>query len=248
MKISTQSVCIILVSSSSLCVSQGGQLYEGRHRRTSWMGCSCPHLSHKTCQKCGKECKVKKHLWVKNVRSKLSARSKNVTKEPGKSKATKNSQDRAKSWWRPSRAWEARMECRWQGKVAPKSKSFQWGRQQTTNITKTSWRFFLANKKRREKWLRYLFKKNGSVIDITFISDIVPHMVMISTCNKSNSWCSKHIKRRWLCGDTVDTPKEGIGEHRKWECLKSVIGRGKAYLLRGYMDKEKSRQGQRRND
>ena len=32
-------------------------------------------------------------------------------------------------------------------------------------------------------------------------------------------------------GDTVDTPKEGIGQHRKRECLKSVIGRGKPYLL-----------------
>ena len=32
-------------------------------------------------------------------------------------------------------------------------------------------------------------------------------------------------------GDTVDTPKEGIGLHRKRECLKSVIGRGKEYLL-----------------
>ena len=32
-------------------------------------------------------------------------------------------------------------------------------------------------------------------------------------------------------GDTVDTQKEGIGQHRKGECLKSVISKGKAYLL-----------------
>ena len=32
-------------------------------------------------------------------------------------------------------------------------------------------------------------------------------------------------------GDTVDTPKQGIEQHRKRECLKSVIGKGKAYLL-----------------
>ena len=32
-------------------------------------------------------------------------------------------------------------------------------------------------------------------------------------------------------GDTVDTQKEGIGQHRKRECLKSVISKGKAYLL-----------------
>ena len=32
-------------------------------------------------------------------------------------------------------------------------------------------------------------------------------------------------------GDIVDTPKEGIEQHRKRECLKSLIGSGKAYLL-----------------
>ena len=39
-------------------------------------------------------------------------------------------------------------------------------------------------------------------------------------------------------GDTVDTPKEGTGQHRKQECLKSVIGRGKTYLSRGKWTKE----------
>ena len=29
-------------------------------------------------------------------------------------------------------------------------------------------------------------------------------------------------------GDTVDTPKEAIEQHRKRECLKSVISKGKA--------------------
>ena len=32
-------------------------------------------------------------------------------------------------------------------------------------------------------------------------------------------------------GDIVDTPKEGIEQHRKREWLKSVIDRGKTYLL-----------------
>ena len=32
-------------------------------------------------------------------------------------------------------------------------------------------------------------------------------------------------------GDIVDTPKEGIYQHRKRGCLKSAIGSGKAYLL-----------------
>ena len=31
-------------------------------------------------------------------------------------------------------------------------------------------------------------------------------------------------------GDTVDTPKEGIEQHRKRECLKGAISNGKAYL------------------
>ena len=40
-------------------------------------------------------------------------------------------------------------------------------------------------------------------------------------------------------GDTVDTPKEGIEQHRKRECLKSVISKGKAYLLGSKWTQEK---------
>ena len=36
------------------------------------------------------------------------------------------------------------------------------------------------------KMTKVPIKKNGSVVDITFISDIVPHMVAISACNKDN--------------------------------------------------------------
>ena len=32
-------------------------------------------------------------------------------------------------------------------------------------------------------------------------------------------------------GDVIDTPKEGIEQHKKQECLKSVIDKGKAHLL-----------------
>ena len=32
-------------------------------------------------------------------------------------------------------------------------------------------------------------------------------------------------------GDIVDTPNEGIEQHKKRECLKSVIDKGKAHLL-----------------
>ena len=100
-----------------------------------------------------------------------SARGKTVTKKPGKRKATESSQGRAQSWWRPSRAWEARVECRWQGKVARKCKNLQWGKTATTtNITRTSWWFFQAKfhrffkfpkniKRKVKKWLRHLFKK-----------------------------------------------------------------------------------------
>ena len=36
-----------------------------------------------------------------------------------------------------------------------------------------------------------------------------------------------------LFGDTVDTPKEGVEQHRKRECLKDAISKGKAYLPGG---------------
>ena len=32
-------------------------------------------------------------------------------------------------------------------------------------------------------------------------------------------------------GDVIDTPREGIERHKKWECLKSVIDKDKAHLL-----------------
>ena len=34
-----------------------------------------------------------------------------------------------------------------------------------------------------------------------------------------------------IFGDAIDTSKEGIEQHRKRECLKSGISKGKAYLL-----------------
>ena len=51
----------------------------------------------------------------------------------------------------------------------------------------------------------------------------------ISTLNKSNDWCCRYIKRCWLFGDIadVDTPKEGIEQHKKWEKLKSITEKGK---------------------
>ena len=40
-------------------------------------------------------------------------------------------------------------------------------------------------------------------------------------------------------GDTVNTPKEGIKQYRKRECLKSVVSKGKAYLLGSKWTQEK---------
>ena len=39
------------------------------------------------------------------------------------------------------------------------------------------------------------------------------------------------LKDNYFFGDIVDGPKEGIEQHRKRECLKSVIGKGKGNLL-----------------
>ena len=43
-------------------------------------------------------------------------------------------------------------------------------------------------------------KKNdySSAIDITFISNIVLHVVAISTFNKDNDWCGGQIKQWWV--------------------------------------------------
>ena len=35
-------------------------------------------------------------------------------------------------------------------------------------------------------------------------------------------------------GDIVDTPKEGIEQHKKWECLKSAIDKGKLMEIKGH--------------
>ena len=40
-------------------------------------------------------------------------------------------------------------------------------------------------------------------------------------------------------GDTVDTPKEDTEQHGKRECFKSVISKGKAYLLGSKWTQEK---------
>ena len=60
-----------------------------------------------------------------------------------KENAIKSSRGRAQSWWRPSWAWEARVECRWHGKVVWKSnedKTTKW--RSLTNENK--WRYTIS--------------------------------------------------------------------------------------------------------
>ena len=47
------------------------------------------------------------------------------------------------------------------------------------------------------------------------------------------------LKNGEFFGDTVDTPKEGIVQNKRRECLKSVIRKGKAYLLGSKWTQEK---------
>ena len=61
-----------------------------------------------------------------------------------KEKAIKSNWGRAQSWWRPSRASVARVECRLHGKVDWKRNEEQQQNEMTTNITKTSWKFSQA--------------------------------------------------------------------------------------------------------
>ena len=51
-------------------------------------------------------------------------------------------------------------------------------------------------------------------------------MLAISTFNKDNGWCWRHIKR-WVFNDVTDTPKEAIEQHKKREELKSIIDKGR---------------------
>ena len=53
MQLIDQYFCMYNMSSLRPWVSRKGELCEGRHRGGSWMGCSCPHLSHENVPKCG---------------------------------------------------------------------------------------------------------------------------------------------------------------------------------------------------
>ena len=70
------------------------------------------------------------------------------------------------------------------------------------------------------------------MIDITLIPGIVSHLVAIWTSTKGNGWYWKILNDDDFFGDTVDTPKEGIEQYKKRECLKGVISNGKSYLLK----------------
>ena len=52
-------------------------------------------------------------------------------------------------------------------------------------------------------------------------------MVAISTCNKGNDCVESMLNDDQFFADTVDTPREGIRQHKKGERLKSAISKGK---------------------
>ena len=68
----------------------------------------------------------------------------------------------------------------------------------STNITKTSLEILPIKVTSLGAFVLQLQNWFRSVINITSISDIVLHMVKISTFNKNNGWCWRHIKRWWL--------------------------------------------------
>ena len=82
----------------------------------------------------GKECKVKNTCGEKMPTQNRSARGR------WKKKAIESSQGRAQSWWRPSRVWEARVECRWHGKVAWKSNKDTTPTKWKTSTNEDKWR------------------------------------------------------------------------------------------------------------
>ena len=92
-----------------------------------------------------------------------------------------------------------------------------------------------------QRWSKAPIKKNDykSVIDIPFISDIVSHLVAFRYLIKVMADVENIWNNDDFFGDTVDTPKEDIGQHRKRECLMSAIGSGKVYLLESKWTQEK---------
>ena len=118
------------MSSSSPCVSRKGQLFAGSTEEDPGWGVPTRIWVTKRAKNVEKERKVKNPVGKKYLLKTVALTVKLLTKKLGKSKATESSQGRAQSWWRPTRAWEVRVECGWHRKVAGKRKNLQWGKQQ----------------------------------------------------------------------------------------------------------------------
>ena len=76
----------------------------------------------------------------------------------------------------------------------------------------------------------YLKNDYRSVItrtNITPMCHISCHNVVLLTFNKDDPCCRKYIKRWRFFEDGADTPKDGVEQHRKQECLKGVIRKRK---------------------
>ena len=66
-------------------------------------------------------------------------------------------------------------------------------------------------------------------------------MVVISTCNKEMADAEKVLNdgMKSFSDNTVDTPEKGVEQHKKRDCLKCSISKGKAYLLGGKWTQKK---------
>ena len=117
----------------------------------------------------------------------------------------------------------------------------------TTNISKTSWRLS-QTKYHRWKFLLSLQKSSKVSIKetITEVLLTLPLYLILFLI----WWKFIHLIKIMadvenilndddFLGDSVDTLKEGIEQHRKRECLKSIISKGKAYLLGSKWTQEK---------
>ena len=148
-----------------------------------------------------------------------------------KQKQSKVARKRTMSWWKPSRVWKVRMECRWHEKSSPemqkltsqKAAIHDEQRQPTSQNppggspkqSTTAGNFCWVYKGD----LRHLLKKM-----ITKVLLILPLYLTLFLIWWSFRYLIKvmaDVENIWnnddFFGDTVDTPKEDIGQHRKRE-------------------------------
>ena len=127
-------------------------------------------------------------MWGRSVRKKTPVGKKCPLKTVAlaikmwrKSKAIESSQGRAQSWQKPSRAWEASVECRWHGKVVQKRKN----KQQATS-QKQQW---MRNNNQHHKNLT-----GGSPKQVPSLGVVVEFTKDV----RELSWMSHRVMRFWF--------------------------------------------------